>query len=308
LVGPLSEVRFGKAAQYYSEAIELSERDTTINLLQKAAIYINSGISSYLSGTDESLVSRSYQVAEKFQEEFGELYPLNSNYILNDIRSSIFFNKAIKLSKSQNKGDKEQAIILFGEYFKISSISSPWLKTGREVYNNLSKEMNYNPDKYAGIIDSSRIDLKKIVGITINDSIRINLSDNSKMVLGQLKDYQSTETVLIPKRNLKRVKISKIGLEMIANEYIFALILNGGHSPAINLSSKSGFEKELKLYVGMKIELLNNILQNMNFKEDVHLTNSRRHYKYYYDIGLGVSLDEIHGTVAELVITNLSDK
>jgi len=169
---------------------------------------------------------------------------------------------------------------------------------------NICSDINAKPSIRDN--NQSQNHYKKIIGIESKGHQSITLSDRKNDFLKKFPQnrYKLYETNVIPGKNLKRITIDDSGIEVIASDYIYAIILNNEASPGIILSGKHMKSRPI-LRVGMSLNDLEKILLNCKFSDKSDILGRKDDYRYYFDLGLAVKFNSDKNTVSEFLITSL---
>ncbi|MCL5991282.1 MAG: M48 family metalloprotease [Bacteroidetes bacterium] len=238
LVSPIKRGSIGKAAKYFSEALELVETDSTIGPAEKALIYMNAGLADMLSDVPQDSVSIYFNKSEEYSRQFAESYSFNNNYNTIEINNAIKFNKALLLMRSDNPERNKESLKLLEDFLKNISYKSPWWQCANSNYISICNKYNFIPEEERKLKTKSNGINKKVVGVEINAGKTISLSDKKNLFLSKVNASNIEEKTVIPGKNLKRIILNNSGIELLASEYIFAIILNKPISPKVVIQNK----------------------------------------------------------------------
>ncbi|OGU14153.1 MAG: hypothetical protein A2X61_04795 [Ignavibacteria bacterium GWB2_35_12] len=307
LISPIRRGSIGKAAKYFSEALELVETDSSIGPAEIALIYMNAGLTNMLSDVPQDSVYVNFNKSEDYSRQFAESYTFINNFNTNEINNAIKFNKAMLLMRSDNPEKNKEALKLFEDFQKSISYKSPWWQRANDNYLSLCSKYNFKPEGERKLKIKSNGNNKKVVGVEINAEKPISLSDKKSLFLSKVNSLDIEEKTVIPGKNLKRIILNNSGIELLASEYIFAIILNKQISPKVVIQKKNGGTRNNKAYIGMPYVEFEKIVDNSDYKDRVSLLNINENYRYYVDLGLAVKINNKTKTIDELVIVNLAN-
>lgn len=308
LISPNPRRLLGRAEKFLSEAITLAENDSTIDDAAKASIYLNAGLSYMISSKSEDSINSAIDKARDYVRRFAEFNTRNDYNLIIDIDNSLKFNKAFMLSKSTNKVDLEKSRKLFEEYLSTSPLGNVWWKIAQRNYQQLSERLKIPQNKSLELINERNTRLKPVLGIKSSKGSYLMITERKDKFLSNLKDSQVEETTVLPGKNLKRVKIKDLGIELLTSEYIFAIFLNSKISPPIALMNARNGVMNANLRVGMSIRELEDAVGTLDNKEKVNLITSKDNYRYYPDVGLAVKINFPLKIVEELVLVQLPEE
>ncbi len=287
----------GQATKYFSDAIILAERDTTMNLFAKASIYINAGVGEIASGqidqTEEKFKKANAYIMEYIGETVSDTMPSYSD--------EINFNRAEMLSRSSMQSDKMKALHLFETYLQEASESSLWWQIAYQQYITLCTTQRITPKPIDELQQSSINDLRPIISIDFGKKKYVTLLESTEDVKKRLGEAVFAIPV-IDRTNLLSLSYPQYGLRLLANEKILAITLQGEFAPKIKLKMYGLTKDEKQLSLGMSREAFENILQNIKY-DFRQIMDPNVTYRYYSDIGLGVLIRK--NKVTEFVIAQV---
>jgi hypothetical protein len=306
LVSPIKRGSIGKAAKYFSEALELVETDSTLGPAEKAVIYMNAGLTNILSDIPQDSIYLNINKSEEYSRQFAESYPFNNNYNTIEINHAIKYNKALLLMRSDNPGKNREALKLLEEFQKSNSYKSPWWKTANSNYNSICNKYGFKPlDERKLKVKANGDNNKKVIGIELKNGKKVTLTDKKSVFLSKVNTTEIDEKIIIPGKNLKRLILNNSGIELLSSEYIFAIILNKPISPKVVIQKKYKGRKSYHVFIGMPYSEFENIADKSEYKDRVNLLNIDENYRYYIDFGLAVKINSKTNTIDEMVIVNL---
>jgi hypothetical protein len=306
LVSPNPRSTVGKAARFFAEALELAQIDTTIDDADRAVINMNAGLACFDSDTSVVLAESYFNAAEAAARKFAELQNSSAAQLYNETDYALLFNKALLIKKIGGSENIVEALKLFSVFLEKFDCESPWWDIGFKHYLDLCTDLSVEADTAmkARSMKKSKGDFKKVVKIETNDNKLILLSERKDEFVLKFKKYNISEHLLIPGKNLKKLKINDAGIDLLASDFIFAIILNKDNSPKVVLE-KFNRGYSTRLFVGMAIKDFEQAVGNSKYIDKTGLINNSENYRYYFNLGLAVLYDNKARTIKELVIVQL---
>ena len=305
LISPVKNIDIGKSAQYFSETLEALENDKDLTQLQKATIYINAGTAFIKTNKSDSVVHPVMLEAEENFRQFADFYPVEEEYSIGEIGNAINFNQALLLSRRDDSLAK--AVSLLGDFLKNTDPASPWWDEAYKRYAELSGRIDKRVETRDLLKSVSTDSYGTIVGLELENSEFILLSDQLNKITTKLDKFNSFETTVIPGKNLKKITFKELGLEILATNYVFAIFLNDKSSPEIVLFEPDITKKSMHLYVGMGINEFEALTRQDKYMENVALLDENESYRYYFNLGLALKVNSETDKVEEIVITQLAE-
>lgn len=301
LVTPLTGTDIGKSAKYFHEALTQLEKDTLLPLETKAAVYLNAGVSYLYAGLDNQSIEQAFNIASDYGRRFSDFSKNKNSHSISEILNGIDFNKAVMLMKHDDDVSKKEALKIFDRFLNNSNKESPWWSIGNEYRKSLSKELNINTNEIKRKKTKQDLSIK---GIKVTDKVEFWLSDRTDEVLEQLKGFSIAESKIIPNKDLKRIKINDKGIELLASEYLFAIVLNKEYSKDIELS-RNRKSNSINLRIGMTRNEVDKLFDGFEFITTGILPGVKKQYRYYEPIGISLYFNPNNDRLEEIIISHL---
>ncbi|OGU96013.1 MAG: hypothetical protein A2475_02600 [Ignavibacteria bacterium RIFOXYC2_FULL_35_21] len=302
LLGPNGK-DVGKAEKYFSGAIEIADKDTTIDDLQKAYIYYNSGL-SYLANNDTIICNEKFTHAVELEKRF--FATANSGSKSSEIDSYILYNRAISLMKEKSIIKNIKSRDNFEKYLKSTPPGTIWWKLAYKYYSDLSENLSLSKFTESDFKSTIKIKLKPIISYNLNSEKIITLADPIDDVLSGLKEYDYTMIPVAARTNLKKIVLSDLHFDILASDKVIAIFVKEGNPNQLILQSVGLTSEISKINTGMTLSEFESLIgeekDNYIFKQ---LFNSAINYRFYYNLGLCLRINKETKTIKEFVITKM---
>ena len=293
----------GKAEKYFSGAIEIADKDTTIDDLQKAYIYYNSGL-SYLANNDTIICNEKFTHAVELEKRF--FATANSGSKSSEIDSYILYNRAISLMKEKSIIKNIKSRDNFEKYLKSTPPGTIWWKLAYKYYSDLSENLSLSKFTESDFKSTIKIKLKPIISYNLNSEKIITLADPIDDVLSGLKEYDYTMIPVAARTNLKKIVLSDLHFDILASDKVIAIFVKEGNPNQLILQSVGLTSEISKINTGMTLSEFESLIgeekDNYIFKQ---LFNSAINYRFYYNLGLCLRINKETKTIKEFVITKM---
>ena len=298
----------GEAERYFSEAIEISAKDANINDLQRAIIYNNAGQLNFQSLSPKLKYVEYFNKVDENVRKFADFGYSSNNLDYSELRNAATFNKALLLTLNNTKKDLQKAVDTYIDFLTLSDHNSIWWDIAFENYTSLCDSLNILPKPKSEFEKQNSRSYKHVLSMKTSEDQMIILSGSTSELLTQLKDYQIKQSTVIPRKNLKKLKLEKLGVNIICSDYVFAVQLTKPMYPRIELESIEPRKSSKYLYVGMSKNELEKILRDEVFQENIIFYKPSDNLRYYSNIGVAVKFSNKTNKVEELIIAQLPVK
>lgn len=284
-----------EANAYFAAALEAAKVGEALNDRTHAAILINSAV-AILAGGDTSAALIRLEEGEKAVRKFsGE----NATKLAPAYLTAILYTRAMILAAKTEKTDKEKALEMLETYLRTTSLLSLWWDSAYTRYAAVAKTMGKDP-KPREVFKNDRPEPARLVpGIKMKNA-EIKLGDLLKDVTAKLGPAVCLP--VIPGTAMARVRYAQAGIELLATDKVFAILLSGPNAPIIPLQGRAtGAGKIGELKLGMTAEEVVNLLGEAD--TCCELTAVGLTYRFYREPGVAVRVSK--GIVIELAIVQI---
>ena len=281
LVHPSLKSDVEQAEKYLREAAA-GQGDGNI----KAGIAINLGVAELKS-------SRRDEAARLFKQAEMALNNLSPS----SLRDALVYSQATISGNSGEEKQRVEAIGLLRRYLATANSSSAWYRLAYDQYAALSRTMGRTTSPIETFAPPPVI--RPVTSIRVGNGITIVLSEPLDDLLRRIQGGQKLP--VSPEVSLMRIRFQGRGFDILANDCVVAIMLNGANAPTLQLVSTAG-QPAGKLHPGMATEEIDQILKSVPYDRGP-LENTALDYRLYPDLGLALRISK--GVVEEVVIVQV---
>jgi len=284
-----------EANMYFAAALEAAREDKTLDKRPLAALFINSAIATFAAGNPGEALSQLEQ-GEKLVRQFADS---DAKKLAPTYAAAILYLRAMIHADKPDKANKEKAFEMFETYLRTTSLLSLWWDSAYDRYTAVGNAIGKEA-KPKDVFRKDRPEPARLVPAIKTKNAAIKLGDPLKAVTAKLGP--AVHLPVIPGTAMARVRYAEAGIELVATDKVFAILLSGPNAPAIPLQGAAlGAGKIGELKIGMTTEEVDKLLG-----EDwlsCELTAVGLTYQFYREQGLAVRISR--GKVIELVVVQI---
>lgn len=295
----------GESEKYLSEAIQLIEKDQTLDPTLKATVYLNAGVTDLAMNNIQLAIAKLDQANKYSQESAYKGFAYQGTTFLTAavcysnslIENAITFNKIIIGLKghADNKTEKELTAEIYN-YLCSSNPASIWWTYAYELYSSLCMKINQQPKTKETIIKNIAIRYKPVRSISLSKP-KITIYPSQK--ISEVKKALG-EGEIIPinkERKINKYLYSKYGLEIVGSEEVIAINLISQSAPKITIFGVDNSKTVIP--IGTTKDDLKKTLKGI-FPDDLRIPWKEKVYSFYPDIGLAFAYQQ--DLVSEIII------
>jgi tetratricopeptide (TPR) repeat protein len=291
LIHPSGTRDVANATKYLREAANLAAGDNTITPFDRVAIGINAGVAELAAGgAAETIFAQATQALGSVPVSAQRGGPL---------LAALDFNRSLLLEGAAGSGRSREAVQLLERYLQNTAPASAWWSLGYERYARLSRELGAQPRPEAEFRRGREAEHRPTIGVEVRPGVELSLGD----VVAELTKHlgRVRPVPAITGTNLVLLRYPDLGLELLANDRVLAIVLRGAGAPAVPIRTRGLGAEAKTLRVGMSEDEV--IAIAGEFYDMKSLTGAEIYYRYYRDLGIGVRVTA--GRVEEIVVAQI---
>jgi len=296
LIHPSGTRDVGNASKFLKEAAALAAKDSTISPLDRIAIEINAGVAELAAGGEaEAIFSQALNALTATTKGSRQQSD-------NALAAAIDYNRALLLENSSTANARRNAVQMLERYLGTASPASAWWQIGYERYVRLCKAAGIQPKSEEQFRKGRAASIRVIAGVEVKPGVTVNLGEPVADATKRLG--KAARVPAVAGTNLVLLSYGALGVDILANDRVLAIVLRGTNAPAVPLRTQGLGGTTASLRVGMtEAELAQTAGEFYDMKR---LTSDDVYYRYYRDLGIGVRV--IDSRVAEIVVAQIPNR
>jgi len=284
-----------KAARFLQEAVEMVEKDSSLDPVARAAVYINAGVAGFAEGKGVSCAT----LLGKAEEQIA-LYAKQQRRPPESVgvSAALLYNKAL-LRAAGSADEKKAAAADMARYLTSTSPSSVCWPVAYSHYVELCRQQGLAP-KGESDLKAARQPLRPIIGVELAKGVTVALTDKVE----ELDRLGQSEVVRVI-GNLRRLRYLSYGTELLVSGQVLAICLKGSQAPPLPVRAGGLGGKTSLLKVGMAQQELEEVLGNEDY-DFRQLDDPQVHYRFYRSLGIAVRVKQ--KVVQELVVVQIPER
>lgn len=296
LIHPSGTRDVGNATRYLREAAALAARDPAIAPLDRIAIEINAGVAELAAGGEADAIFTQALDALRATARGGRQSTNNA------LAAAIDYNRALLLETAGTADARRDAVQMLERYLAATPPSSAWWQIAYERYVRLCTSAGIQPKSDQQFRQNRAASIRVIAGVEVEPGTTIGLGEPVAEVTKRLG--KATRIPAVAGTNLVVLSYGAMGLDILANDQVLAIVLRGPNAPAIPLRSQGLGGTSQMLRIGMPVAEFEQIAGE--YYDMKRLTSDDVYYRYYRDLGIGVRV--VDSRVAEIVVAQIPNR
>jgi tetratricopeptide (TPR) repeat protein len=291
----------GESTRFFAEAAAAASKDKNIDPVVHAALLINLGVNTLAAGDPDKALA---QLDES--ERIVRTLAVAANRPVPKFDAPLLFTRAMVLSSKADKEAKQQALQMFEKYLKTCSLRSLWWDEGYDKYSEVCKTLGMEPKSRDAFKRDRPEPTKLVTGIKLPNGATVTLGEDIEDVEAVLEKLdKGLKSTAVQGTSLIRIRYEKLGIELLASDYVVAIMLFGPNAPSIPLEGKgTGTGKVGELKIGMATAEVEELLGDVY--EPCEIASTGVFYHFYRDQGVAVRKEK--GKVVGLVVVKIPQK
>ncbi|MDB5309213.1 MAG: hypothetical protein JWO38_3415 [Gemmataceae bacterium] len=287
----------GEATRFLTEAAEAAKADKALDPVAHAGLLINLGVATLADGKVEKGLTQLDEGERLIRKVGGSVAVRRAVPTLD---AALLYTRALALTTTKDKADREKAVGMFEKYLKTCSPLSLWWPVAYERYEAVCQETGRAAKPRDAFKKDRPEPVRLVVGVKLKSGAEVTLSEDVEDV--EKKLGKGKETVVVPASTLKRIRYEKEGVELLAGDEVLAITLVGPDAPGVALQGKTvGAGQAGTLKVGMTTKEVEHLLGDDY--QPCEITTAGVFYRFYRE--QGVALRVVKGQVVEVVVVQI---